>query len=465
MICAGEFAMADDAFALSPISARAARPSEQDYDAISEAFMETSRGRWFLGEYAKRNRNADTSMVLDAVARIEESLAAQSLAAQSLAAQSLAAQQYQPADSGLAEALAAIRGAVDEARAAAAASLENLSPEQSLAPVRKGARVIREIAWRLREIGADGRICDLIDSQVDVIEGGCGQISSIDPLSALGAAFDLIEGRIAKFGDDDVAAPEATGEAMPAAAAVPPDETPAAAEATIEAATATADATDNVEVTMAVPASSAESTAAAAEALEMAETSEIAETLRTAETSKATVAEVALEAMPQVLQEALHEALGAAPEVAEAPEAADAHDDAVLAMVALEMAAPDSSDTGDTFEKDTDEIYIEKSAVADLEIIPARAEPQNPEPPAPEPIAVPASPPAIQLLVQPSVQPLVQPPFETTSLEPSPEPSSEPSLGSSLVASGIVRRPKASVSDPLAPIRRMSQAEKIAFFS
>ena len=68
--------MADEAFALSPISARAAQPSEEDYDAISEAFMETSRGRWFLGEYAKRNRNADTRMVLDAVARIEETLAA-----------------------------------------------------------------------------------------------------------------------------------------------------------------------------------------------------------------------------------------------------------------------------------------------------------------------------------------------------------------------------------------------------
>ena len=69
--------MADEAFALSPISARAALPSEGDYEAISQAFMETSRGRWFLGEYAKRNRNADTSMVLDAVARIEEAIAAQ----------------------------------------------------------------------------------------------------------------------------------------------------------------------------------------------------------------------------------------------------------------------------------------------------------------------------------------------------------------------------------------------------
>src|SRR4030081_3416911 len=93
-----EFLMADDAFALSPISARATQPSEQDYDAIREAFMETARGRWFLGEYAKRNRNADTSMVLDAVARIEETLAAQ---------------KEPPADPALAEALAGIRAALD----------------------------------------------------------------------------------------------------------------------------------------------------------------------------------------------------------------------------------------------------------------------------------------------------------------------------------------------------------------
>jgi hypothetical protein len=93
--------MADEAFALSPISARASLPSEEDYEAISHAFMETSRGRWFLGEYAKRNRNADTRMVLDAVARIEQTVATQKQAA---------------SDSRLAEALAAIRRAVYEAR-------------------------------------------------------------------------------------------------------------------------------------------------------------------------------------------------------------------------------------------------------------------------------------------------------------------------------------------------------------
>src|SRR5215217_7092290 len=113
--------MANEAFALSPISARAAEPSEQDYDAISEAFMETSRGRWFLGEYAKRNRNADTRLVLDAVARIE---------------QSLAAQKQTVADNTLADALAAIRAAVGEAQAAATAALDGLALDQHLTPVR-----------------------------------------------------------------------------------------------------------------------------------------------------------------------------------------------------------------------------------------------------------------------------------------------------------------------------------------
>jgi len=38
-------------------------------------------------------------------------------------------------------------------------------------------------------------------------------------------------------------------------------------------------------------------------------------------------------------------------------------------------------------------------------------------------------------------------------------------LGSTLIANGILRKPNASGPDPLAPIRRLSQAEKIAFFS
>jgi hypothetical protein len=169
MICAGEFTMADEAFALSPISARASLPSEEDYEAIREAFMETSRGRWFLGEYARRNRNADTRMVLDAVVRIEESLAAQRQSAR---------------ESGFAEALTAIGRALEEARSAASGALDSLALEENLAPVRKSARVIKEISWRWREIGADGRICDLLDSQVSAIEAGCEAIDAMAEVPA-----------------------------------------------------------------------------------------------------------------------------------------------------------------------------------------------------------------------------------------------------------------------------------------
>ena len=235
--------MADEAFALSPISARAAQPREEDYDAISEAFMETSRGRWFLGEYAKRNRNADTRMVLDAVARIEQSLAAQ--------------KQPEPEpvpDTGLADALTAIKAALSEARAAASSAVDDLALEQHLAPVRKGARVIREISWRWREIGADGRICDLLNSQVSAIEASCGHLSSADPHAALNAAFDLLGRSIAAFDDSDDAPEPAAAEAAPAPAAVvatsatSPDAMPTAAALQAETAASNAEAAASAEV-------------------------------------------------------------------------------------------------------------------------------------------------------------------------------------------------------------------------
>jgi len=42
-----------------------------DFDTIEAAVMETARGRWFLKEYARRNRNADTQAVLEALERLK----------------------------------------------------------------------------------------------------------------------------------------------------------------------------------------------------------------------------------------------------------------------------------------------------------------------------------------------------------------------------------------------------------
>ncbi|MBM1170667.1 hypothetical protein [Microvirga arabica] len=46
--------------------------SDLDFDTIEAAVMETARGRWFLKEYARRNRNADTQAVLEALYRLKD---------------------------------------------------------------------------------------------------------------------------------------------------------------------------------------------------------------------------------------------------------------------------------------------------------------------------------------------------------------------------------------------------------
>lgn len=44
---------------------------QDDYEAIEQAVLESDRGRWFLNEFARRNRSADTRLVLEAVGRLE----------------------------------------------------------------------------------------------------------------------------------------------------------------------------------------------------------------------------------------------------------------------------------------------------------------------------------------------------------------------------------------------------------
>lgn len=47
---------------------------EQDFNAIETAVMETDKGRWFLGEFSRRNRVADTKTLLSAIDRLERNI-------------------------------------------------------------------------------------------------------------------------------------------------------------------------------------------------------------------------------------------------------------------------------------------------------------------------------------------------------------------------------------------------------
>ena len=443
--------MADDAFALSPISARATLPGEEDYAAIAEAFMETSRGRWFLTEYAKRNRNADTRMVLDAVAQIEQNLAAQreedlEREANLQRDEGLSAQQAKDAVAAaaaaqdrLTEALAAIRSLVEAAEELAVEALDSLALEKRLAPVRKGARVLREIAWRLREIGNDGRICDLINSQVTVIEKSTDQFSSEDARLALRAAFTALQGRLVEFSDDDPTLEMETEAAAPSPAAPALDLVAEIAEAFFarEAANKAPPANNSPPAEKAPPV---------VEAPPAAEAPRVAPAMRTelAPSETSPPSEVAA-AVPETAFQSAGIQDAAADATDTNAEDANAQDEAVLDMIAMEMGAPDP--IGD------DKIEIEIAA--------AIAEQAHPAEPAPVVAAIVAK--APEPVPAPPVQPVTQalPPAPA----PVPAPAVEMSLGSSLIASGILKKPVTAANDPLAPIRRMSQAEKIAFFS
>ena len=121
-------------------------------------------------------------------------------------------------------------------------------------------------------------------------------------------------------------------------------------------------------------------------------------------------------------------------------EAADAEDEAILDMIAMEMGAPDPIDDDEIAAAIAEPAHFAEPAPVEQAIV---AE-------APEPVAAIAEPP-VEMPPQPAAAVLA--------------PAVEMSLGSSILASGMLSKPAKPANDPLAPIRRMSQVEKIAFFS
>jgi hypothetical protein len=354
--------MANEAFALSPISASAALPSDNDYQAISDAFMETTRGRWFLTEYARRNRNADTAMVLAAVERIETTIAAQKQVASTAMR---------------AESDEAMRAIIAQAKAGATGAIDRFAEAQVFAPAQRGLRIIREVAWRLREVGYDSRICDILEAQADAIGANHDPSLTQELRAAVADAFEAIDRHMA-----DLAASGDAADAM--AEAAPPSAPQAVSEVAQDGAIALGDETV-AEAPVAAPAP------------------EDVPQLQEAATTP--VPDLHLAPAP-VARVQVVETTESSPEVVEAPPAA------------ARPAAPPHL------------------AAVPREII---------RPSAPEEVAAPTAP--------------VPPPAAA-----SPLPANALSLGESLLARGMVATPAAK-ADPLAPIRRMSQAEKIAFFS
>lgn len=395
--------MADDPFALSPIEARPALPTEADYQAICEAFVETSRGRWFLNEYARRNRHADTRQVLDAVERIEATLARQQMARAALSDAMVG---------GIADAVA-------QAKARALAALHGApAPDAALAAIGEAVDRIGDVSWTLRECGADTRICDLLDASIAVIADARAHVpaTTVDA-DAFAAIFDELTARLDALARDEapVAARAERREPGPAADAAPIS----AGDPSSDARAAVAAEPEAVDPGPAIEAASIQAEPAPAAMLSEAEVAE------TEDAEAMAFGAARSDAMPS-------DAMPSEAKSSEAKSSGEASPDATL----LDSALLDS---------------------ALLDAAPLDEMPETPRAVAPDAVAEPVM--DVARVATEAVDRFAAA-EQPDAVPPAPSPRS---LGAALIRGGVIgdhARP-----DPLAPLRKMTYAEKIALFS
>ncbi len=146
----------------------------RSYDLIEQAMMESVRGRRFLAEFVRRHRSADTTMLLDAMGRLEQAVA----------------REHVPAERE-SRTLTAWGGEPDPADAAPSASKlpshktgPFAGPESDPGTIATAARraaadllgeaeTLQETAWRLRESGAAAKLCTELDRCATRIYAAC----------------------------------------------------------------------------------------------------------------------------------------------------------------------------------------------------------------------------------------------------------------------------------------------------
>ena len=150
--------------------------TDADYEIIAAAVLETARGRWFLAEHARRNRQADTKLVLEAIEKLERSLAHRPEAPESDRMRVDLVEMLNAITRTKSE-IAAIRPADAESNHFDQASTELDAivdtTEKATSDILAAAERVQEIAWTLREQGVDASICDLIDSHATEVYMAC----------------------------------------------------------------------------------------------------------------------------------------------------------------------------------------------------------------------------------------------------------------------------------------------------
>lgn len=166
-------------------------PAEGEYDVICATVTESARGRWFLDEYARRNRNADTLQVLASIERIETMIRGER--------DQQAYQRFRGDLLDMAKAIAQTRAEVGgiKPEAADTAAEADAAPAPARQDIFAAAERIQDVAWIMRERGLDPRICQ----QIEALASSILQASSLrNPddhrTQKLGEVLHYLEGRI-----------------------------------------------------------------------------------------------------------------------------------------------------------------------------------------------------------------------------------------------------------------------------
>lgn len=155
------------------------------FEQIEDALRSTAPGRAFLAECEQRGRSRETAMLLDAVARLENSSASSDRVADKDELWSLIGQiesAIRDAKSALAGSLAASR----ERRQASEPPTVVAFGRETTHAIVEAAEAIQDTAWRLREAGFDAALCDRIEAQTSTIYSACRrQERMLDGLSTI----------------------------------------------------------------------------------------------------------------------------------------------------------------------------------------------------------------------------------------------------------------------------------------
>ena len=148
----------------------------EEYDVIEGAMLETARGRWFLGEFARRNRHADTDVLLQAIGRIETVVTAER-GPPGMERLRFDLIEMAKAISRTKSEIAAIHTPDHDQSQLGAASeaLDGIvrTTERATSDILQAAEEVQEVAWTLRETGAESAVCDRLDHNATQIYTAC----------------------------------------------------------------------------------------------------------------------------------------------------------------------------------------------------------------------------------------------------------------------------------------------------